>query len=212
MSQWITTLTQHIERLASKTAGVYWLASQYYRNVIRGEVALAEITASDRILCIGGGVCPFSAILIHQTTGASVTVIDNDMCCIPQARKTIARLGLSEHVEVLCQDGLNLEISLSDYSVIHFALQVAPMDAVFACVDKQAAMGTRILIRRPKKQLSKLYSRLTASLSAYCQSVAHKARNIESTLLYTKQERTHEEKIATAGTLGDALSSRGMAA
>ncbi|MCL2842973.1 MAG: rRNA adenine N-6-methyltransferase family protein [Oscillospiraceae bacterium] len=197
MPQWITTLTQKIERLATKTAAVYWIASQYYRTVIEREIALANITESDRILWIGGGVCPLSAILIHQITGAKVTVIDNDPQCIPHAEQMVARLGLDEHIQVLCQDGLHLDLPLSEYSVIHFALQVSPMDCVFACVDEQAAAGTRMLIRRPKKQLGKLYSRWTASLSTYCQSVAHKARNMDSTLLYTKPERRHEEKNAT---------------
>jgi protein-L-isoaspartate O-methyltransferase len=212
MSNWITKVTQNIERLASETAVVYWIASWYYRKVICGEVALANITESDRILCIGGGVCPLSAILLHQTTGAKVTVIDNDFRCIPHAQQTVARLGLSEHIKVRYQDGRDLALSLSDYSVIHFALQVAPLDCVFATVDKRAETGTRMLIRRPKKHLACLYSRLTHSLATYCQSVAHKARNIESTLLYTKQECPHEEKMATHCAAGGTLGSRTVAA
>ena len=203
MLRWITWLTQKIECQAVKSRAVYWLASQYYRGVIQKESALAGITENDHILCIGGGICPFSAILFHQGTGAKITVIDNNITCIPWARQIIERLGLGEHVRVFCQDGGNAELPLSEYSVVHFALQVSPMEHVFTQVERRVAHGTKLLVRKPKSRLSGLYSYLPNFAITRC---IHKACNIGSTLLFVKGDRLHEEKMAVHGSAGSTSS------
>jgi protein-L-isoaspartate O-methyltransferase len=162
--------------MAVKAGFVYKLADKYYRNVIKKEIELAGITKKDHILCIGGGICPFSAILFHQITGAKVTVIDNNEKCVPKAKLMINRLGIGEKVRILHQDATGTDVN--DYTVIHFALQVSPMEKAFATIEKQAVSGTRLLVRRPKKQTECLFS--------HCPCVTHKSRNIGSTVLYTK--------------------------
>jgi len=169
----IKRLTYKIENRAAKAGLFYRLASQYYKDVIEKEVVLAGITANDNVLCIGGGMCPFSAILIHQLTGAKVTVIDNNSMCIPKARHIIKCLGLSKYVNVICSDGRDFDYR--EYSVIHLALQVSPMDKVFAQVKEKAAPGTRLLMRRPKKYFRDKQPYIT-----------HKTRNIGSTMLHIK--------------------------
>ena len=193
----IIGLTRAIECLAVKSKLFYWIASHYYRNVIQNEIDLADITNNDHVLCIGGGTCPFSAILFHQITGAEVTVIDNCKDCVREARHIIDRLGLGAHVHAVCQDGGSMDFSLSGFSVVHFALQVFPMDFVFPQVRKQVVPGTKLLVRRPKAAFNKVYSQLTASLLNCCRCITHqKACNIGSTLLYIEQERSNEEKTA----------------
>ena len=193
----IIGVTRTFEYLASKSKLLYWIASHYYRNVIQNEIDLARITSDDHILCIGGGLCPFSAILFHQITGAQVTVIDNCKECIREAQHVIGRLGLGGHVRAVWQDGGSMGFSLSKFSVVHFALQVFPMEHVLSNVKRQILPGTKLLVRRPKKHLGMLYSQLAGPL-ACCRHVSHqKACNIGSTLLYIKQERlNNEEKMA----------------
>jgi len=187
MLSWVTKFTHVIEENAVKAGFVYKLASRYYNSVIQKESDLAGITNKDHILCIGGGICPFSAILFHQKTGARVTVIDNNEKCIPKARKVIERLGIGEKVRVLYQDGSSKDIHFADYSVIHFALQVFPMEEVFRSVEQRAVPGTKLLIRRPKKQLNHFYCELADCLFPCCPYAVHKSRNIGSTVLYIKK-------------------------
>jgi len=187
MLQWITDLTYKIEALAAELGAVYRVAARYYQDVVEKESVLASITKDDHILCIGGGVCPFSAILFHQATGAKVTSIDSNAECIPVAQQVIDGLGIGNDVRMLCQDG-GAVADLTQYSVVHLALQVTPMDEVFAQVEKQVKAGTRILIRRPKKSIDGAYSELPSPLLAGCPYVEYKqAGNIGSTLLYIKQ-------------------------
>jgi len=181
------SFTQKIEGWAMDAGFLFKLAGDYYQDVVQNEVMLANITKDDNILCIGGGICPFSAILFQQVTGAKVTVIDNNSCCVNKAREVIGRLGLGESVNVICQDGRSDTLSFAEYTVVHFALQVSPMATVFSHVERQVAPNTKLLVRRPRKHLRKLYSHLPSPLLHSCPVTTHKnARNIGSTLLYIK--------------------------
>ena len=186
MLKWITNFTYKIEHQAAKAGTVYQLASLYYRDIIHKEATLANITDKDHVLCIGGGICPFSAILFHQITGAKVTVVDNNTACISKARQAIARLGVKDYVRVFCQDGSCFDGDLREYSVIHFALQVTPLDYVFSKIEKQANPGTRLLVRRPKKSVGGLYNQFCNRVLNESPYTVHKSRNIGSTLLHIK--------------------------
>ncbi|MCL2619522.1 MAG: hypothetical protein FWD97_01135 [Defluviitaleaceae bacterium] len=186
MPKHITNLTYKIEEQATKAGFVYKLSSNYYKNIIEKEAVLANITADDHILCIGGGICPFSAILFHQTTGARVTVIDNNESCIPQAKCLIRRVGVESHVKVLHQCGCS-NICFNDFTVVHLALQVTPIERVFENLQKQVKVGTRLLVRRPKKHLGGLYCQMCDNALTCRPYVTHKSRNVGNTALYIKQ-------------------------
>jgi len=147
----IVNFTRKIEEKARKSKVAYWLIAQYYRNAIRKEVKLAKIRESDNMLCIGGGVCPFSAIMFHQTTGARVTVVDNCSRCARLARSVVEQLGLSEKIRVQCRDGADMDVS--EYSVVHLAKQISPAETVLSEVKSRAAAMTRLLIREPRKRI-----------------------------------------------------------
>jgi len=187
MLGWIKGLTYKIENRASRAGLFYNIARRYYKDVIEKESILANITSSDHVLCIGGGMCPFSAILFHQLTGARVTVIDNNSLCIPKAQDIINRLGIDKYVQVLFQYGGSEDLDYSQYSVIHLALQVSPMEQVFSQVEKQALSGTRFLMRRPTKHFDDMYCQMSCNTLTCGPYITHKSRNIGSTLLYTKQ-------------------------
>jgi 2-polyprenyl-3-methyl-5-hydroxy-6-metoxy-1,4-benzoquinol methylase len=183
----IINLTYTIEKQAAKAGRFYEFACGYYRDVVQKEAVLANICEDDHVLCIGGGICPFSAILFHQITGARVTVVDNNELCIPLAKQVIKRLGLGEKVRVLYKDGAGTDINFADYSVVHLALQVSPMEQVFSAVESQILPDTRLLVRRPKKQLNNAYSQATNAVLSCCPYATHSSRNIGSTVLYIKQ-------------------------
>lgn len=187
MGKGIVRITQQIEYWAAANPLVYQLAALYYKDIIRREITLAQIGPSDHVLCIGGGPCPFSAILLHQFTGAKVTVIDNDLRCIQPARELLARLGLINEIAVLYQDGCSIE--LTGYTVIHTAAQISPLDQILQQIRTSAGPGTRVLIRTPKGRLQRFYCEGFWELdSSRCRAVAHKkTRNLDSTLLLIKE-------------------------
>lgn len=174
---WMIGLTRKIEGLAARTEMAYKLIAGYYRDMIQKEINLAKIKKDDHILCIGGGVCPFSAILFQQSTGAKVTVIDNNKDCTSKASKIIKRLGLENNMQVLHQDGNTPSIHFSNYTIVHIAQQVHPIESVFTNIQSQIKPGTKLLIRRPKH----------SPPPNHIPQTKHKiTKNVGSTMLYIK--------------------------
>ncbi|MCL2212347.1 MAG: hypothetical protein FWB93_00735 [Oscillospiraceae bacterium] len=185
---WITEITYKLENQAAKMGLIYRLSERYYRNVVDKEIQLASIDQNDRILCVGGGICPLTAILFHQKTGAAVTVIDNNEGCVQKAQEVIAHLGIGEYVTVLHQEGSATDVAFANYTVVHLALQISEMDKVFSSIEEQVAPGTKLLVRRPKKHLCCIYSNFFDGVKLRCSSITHSFRNIGKTVLYTKQD------------------------
>lgn len=147
---WITRLTRQIEQLAASSRLIYSLAALYYRQMVQREAELAQIGPEDRVLCIGGGICPYTAILLQEYTGAEVTVIDNDPRCVEQCCRFLRGRGLDG---IGVQFGCGTAVHCGDYTVVHLALQVSPREEVLRRVLAQARAGTRILVRVPKASL-----------------------------------------------------------
>lgn len=150
----IMEMTQNIESFAAKSRLLYHALSLYYRMIVKREIKLGQITKDDTILCIGGGACPYTAILMANYTKAKVTVVDNDLSCAKKASCLIERLGL-EDINIICASGES--ISYDNYSVVHVALQITPKDKVIESLMEEASPGTRVLVRHPKPMLDRLY-------------------------------------------------------
>ena len=97
----ITKISQVLERCACKSRVIYSLFRLYYLDLVRREVSLAKINKDDHILCVGGGKCPFTAILLREYTDAKITVIDNCRECVRASREFLKREGV-EGIDVKC--------------------------------------------------------------------------------------------------------------
>lgn len=181
-------LTRFIEYIASRFHLFYKIASLYYRSIIQREIALADIDSSDHVLFVGGGPCPFSAVLLHQQTGARVTVIDYDTSCISCSRLLVQKLGCDDHIKVLQKNGCDLCKEITrEYSVVHIAAQVNPLEQVLARIQQYSMNGTRILIRLPRNKKDRLHNVLRDMKSARCLRTLHSSvKNLDSTALYVK--------------------------
>ncbi|NLJ88370.1 MAG: class I SAM-dependent methyltransferase [Epulopiscium sp.] len=181
----ISRATKLLELLAAKSISIYKIASVYYKSLVKEEVSLASIKSTDKVLCIGGGPCPFSGILLHEYTGAYVTIIDNDNLSVRTARELVEKLGYADYIDVIHSDGN--DIFPTDYDVIHMALQVSPMDQVFCNMKKRCSFGSKILVRLPKKGLTKFYDINDHSIFINCyKKSVHNWRNVDSTALFVK--------------------------
>lgn len=181
----IPKTTRILERFAARNTSIYRIISLYYKGLVKEEVALANIQPTDKVLCIGGGPCPFSGILLHEYTGAHVTIIDSDACCVRISRELIQKLGYAKTIEVLHRDGNH--ICPQDFNIIHMAVQVCPMEQVFGNLKQGCRFGAKILVRLPKNKLKSFYLGSDASLlPSCCKKAVHSWRNIDSTALFIK--------------------------
>ncbi|NMA67567.1 MAG: hypothetical protein GX957_15265 [Clostridiaceae bacterium] len=181
----IPKTTKLLELLAAKNSSIYKTMSLYYKRLVRKEATLANIQPTDKVLCIGGGPCPISGILLHEYTKAHVTIIDNDEHCVRISRDLIQRLGYEDSIKIIYGDGN--DISPENYNVIHMAVQVSPLDQVFCKLKQKCPFGAKILVRLPKKNLTNFYSVNDFSIfHNCCRKAVHHRRNIESTALFIK--------------------------
>lgn len=155
----VATCTKWVENKFSTFKFLTKLYGRYYKNIVGKEVELANIRENDRVLCIGGGSIPSTAIEIVSQTNALVDVIDTDDRAVEKAQKLIHNLGLNDKIRVYLKDGEKMDVR--DYDVIHIALQVTPKEKVAQHIWDNLGDGGRMIIRTPKKFLKFLYSNIS---------------------------------------------------
>jgi len=182
----ITSLTQKVEWLANQSRLFYHCIALYYKNIIKREVRLANITPNDNILCIGGGPCPYTAIMLHQLTGAKVTVIDNNKHCVNQSAELVKQLNLENSIRIICGEGETIDYD--GFTVIHLALQITPKDKVLKRVLERAEEGVKILVRMPRECSNRMHCKMESwSSSCYAHVVHDFFNNVKNTALYIKE-------------------------
>lgn len=177
-------ITKVIEENASKTKLLRNAMFNYYKDIIKKEVMLADVTNVNKVLCIGGGYMPCTAILFQKLTGAHVTIIDNDKSTLSSAKRLINAVDLNDKVELKYCDGK--DIDPSQYDVIHIAMQVSPKTEVFQNIYQGMGEGTKLLIRKPKKHLEGGYHVNESEVKEVACVKQNSFSNIERTLLYVK--------------------------
>lgn len=183
MSNFIPRTTKLLEKFAAKNVIIYRALSLYYKKLVKKEASLANINSSDNVLCIGGGPCPFSGILLHEYTGAHVTIIDKDESCVHIAKGLVKNLGYTDKITILHSDGN--DISPQDYTIIHMAVQVNPIEQVFSNLKQGCSLGAKILVRLPKEALTNFYSLNDRDIfMSNNKRTYHRWRNIGSTALF----------------------------
>ncbi|TCK93253.1 nicotianamine synthase-like protein [Natranaerovirga hydrolytica] len=174
--------TKKLEKIVSSNAISLALMEKYYEKEVNREINIGEITKKDRVLCIGGGPVPCTAMVIAKKTQAKVVVVDNDEASVVQARTLIQKLNLGHKIEVIEADGEN--VYPNTFSVIHIARQVCPKEKVISFMLNNVSKGTRILVRTPKKGLSLLYDK--NSCCKACHKENKKEVNLKGTLLLVR--------------------------
>ncbi|SCZ06885.1 nicotianamine synthase family protein [Alkaliphilus peptidifermentans] len=184
----IPTFTSKLEKLCSISPLLIKLVEIYYKDLVKREVDLGQISCDDHVLCIGGGPLPCTALAIANQTGAQVYVIDIDPLSVEIAQKVIKRLNMTQKVKVGLASGQQMDVS--DFSVVHVALQAYPREDIFKNVWKKAPAGARILMRSPKEALRPFYSSLPDECHKchQCMNIKQNNMTISCTLLFTKNQ------------------------
>ncbi len=198
----IISWTKWMEKKISNLNFLIGLYENYYRKIVKDEVKLAKMTNKDKVLCIGGGSIPCTALQIANLTGAEVHVIDIDSKAVNNAKNIIRKMGLGNKIYVTEAKGEDIDVT--SYNVIHIALQVTPKEKVIEHIWSKSTEGTRIVVRLPKKSLKCFYSNLSdeflnqrkLSIEDYC--LQNRCNTMKEILLMVKgKEDTVYEEIPT---------------
>ncbi len=171
-----------LEKLCSRSRLLVTLYSFPYRRVIKNEIALTEITADDRVLNIGCGAIPFTALLIAQFTGARVTAVDRDPDAARRAAACVRRQGWAHRVRVVCCDAARPPWTPADFDVALIALQAEPKAPILAHLLGGMA-ATRVAARAPSAAFQTQYDPLPQTYTL-ADAVAQNMKTFDRSVLF----------------------------
>ena len=177
--------TNLFERMIVRIPPFSLLYCSFYRKTVEEEAIFANIDSDDRLLFIGGGAIPYSALILAKKA-KHVTVIDCDSISAKLASCLIQRLGIS-NVTVKCDQGEQL--NPEEHSVIFIPLQAEPKQRILENIKSKCNLKTKVLMRIPKKSFSNVYTTLeSVKLKSY------KEKKVKQ-LTYDKVVMFHPEDI-----------------
>lgn len=156
----------------------------FYQPVIEREIALAQLQPGERVLHIGGGSYPFTALQL-AAYGCHVCLIDNDRQAISNAERIITRSRLSHLIQVKHADGM--ETSGRGFDAVWISLLVQPKKEIVERLLKTLSehKNKRIIYRNPRGIFKYFYPAVDPNLIApqYKKQLARQLAKKESVLI-----------------------------
>lgn len=156
------------DRIINRKAGSerdYRLYERFLR-LTKAESALAGIRPSDKILFIGSGPSPISAILLSRINSAKVDCYDRSSEACTASQRVVDRLGLSDRITVSNSSGEDGKVY--GYDVIVVALLAQPKDRIMDNIWFHAPQNVRVICRNSEGDRILFYKGFPPqSLTAY---------------------------------------------
>lgn len=146
------------EKCISSIPFITELYSRPYKSIVEKEVNLAGIEASDKVLVIGCGAVPFTAIYLHLFTEAKVWAQDCDLKALKGARACLKKTGLNHMIKVF--KGNAAETLPQRFDVAVVALQAEPKEKILQNLLQAVSPGGRLVFRQPSQKFSNQYDSL----------------------------------------------------
>lgn len=138
--------TKFVETLIKGEASVSdYIFFNRFDALVRSELALLSVIHPQRILFIGNGPLPLSAILLHLQTGLPVDCVTRDSEAEVLARRVLEKSGFESSVRVL--GSIDTDYEVRDYDLVIVGLFVRPKRAVLKKLRKRCRPGCEILCR-----------------------------------------------------------------
>ncbi len=148
------------EFLGSRWPGLGCLYGRlFYGPMVRREIELAGVDHRHRILHLGCGPLPLTAMALAEA-GFRVDAVDRDPEAAFSAVKVIAGRGLDRKMDVICADGR--EIDYSDYDAVWVSFHVYPRRECLERILCTLNGGGRVIYRNPRGWRKQLYSHVEA--------------------------------------------------
>jgi Nicotianamine synthase protein len=132
---------------------------QRYHTLARREIRLASIGPKERVLFIGSGPFPITAIEYVRQAGCVVDCVDHLREPIDISMQVIHRLGMNGQIRLIYAKGQDCEVS--NYDVILVAVLAQPKEQVLLHLDSAASPRSRILCRTTTGVRQFIYPRTT---------------------------------------------------
>jgi precorrin-6B methylase 2 len=134
-----------LEKVGSKFEVVSALYLDLYRDIVSKESVLLHLTKADKVLVIGGGSLPATPMLLAQSTGATIDLIDKDPTAVTAAKQFIRTYHLEHNIKVVNANGL--QYPMASYDVIIILYGVKQPEKVLEYIASQVSEKARVVLR-----------------------------------------------------------------
>jgi len=135
----------------------------YYQQLIIKEGIAASIESSSKVLLIGAGATPYTAVALAREFGCSATGIDKDPIAAMMARLYLKRKAREMDVKVICGNGIDFEIK--SFDVIAIALHAKPKAEILEHLANSSNEKLRVILRNPRGRYVEMYEEMTSNLA-----------------------------------------------
>ncbi|MBU3904940.1 MAG: hypothetical protein KJ906_02225 [Nanoarchaeota archaeon] len=122
-----------------------YLLYKRFTDLMKNEIKLGKISKKDKVLFIGSGPFPPTAIILNKLVGCKIDCFEKRKQYADMSRNVIKKFSLSDDIKVYNKYGQSL--GNNDYGVIIIALLAKPKDKILKSIWKSALSGTRIICR-----------------------------------------------------------------
>ncbi len=165
-----------LEKACSRCRLLVRLYSRPYVRVVENEIDLARITPTDRVLNIGCGAIPFTAMLIARLTGARVVAVDRDPQAARLAEACVRKAGLASLIRIVVCDGARPAWAPHGFDVAVVALQAEPKAGILSSLLDSGRGRSRVVARVPRDPFLDQYDPLPPG----CPIEARAAQNMKT--------------------------------
>lgn len=188
-------IVSRIEDLCSKHicfGKIYYYL--FYKKMIAREAQLVDLKPGERVLHIGGGSFPFTAIHL-ALQGFKVQVVDMDRGAVKRARKVVEKWGLEDFIEIVAANGL--EVSGAGFDAVWISLHVDPKEEIIKKLLSTLPASGRIIYRNPRGILRHYYPTVDPAelISDGAYNLNKQILQKESIIIYGQGEDYHESII-----------------
>lgn len=153
-SNWEKKLEERHAGNKTKHWKEYPLYDRFRRLIQRERLLIQEITPQ-KILFIGGGPFPISALIYWDDYGLQSTCIDEDPMACRRASNLINSLGLSDKIEILSGKGQSVDLELYDLVIV--SLLALPKKEILKNIQQKIHANTQVICRTSEKARTLLY-------------------------------------------------------
>jgi len=133
------------EKVATKFDFISSNYFRMYQELVDKEIKMAGISQKDKVVVVGCGSLPITAILVALKTNAHVVAIDKDKRAVKEANKYIKNHHLENNIEIEYADGK--AYPLKNFDVIYLTYGLKKKEDIFNFIVKNSKNNSRIIFR-----------------------------------------------------------------
>ncbi|HEC81675.1 MAG TPA: methyltransferase domain-containing protein [Thermoplasmatales archaeon] len=138
-------LVRFVEKLLENSRLLTDFYIRFFRKMTVDEFSRVPLPKDARVLIIGCGSIPHTAIIVAKEKPWKVVGVDRDNEAVQKARSLVERYGLGDRVRVVEGDGLSFD--LSGYDLVVVAHGVEPKSRILERIVEEMDGKTTVLFR-----------------------------------------------------------------